>query len=395
MKLRHLMTAVAMLAAGAAGAAELTLYEEPGFGGGNLTLRGYTPSTANYGFPGAQSVFVQSGRWQICNEPEFRGQCTELVPGKYGGLDSNFNRRIASAREIGSYGNSTGGYRNYDHGIIKFFSDPTFSGRSLDMQEDTPNFRARGYNDRASSIIVAEGVWELCTDANYGGTCRRYGPGRYADLGWGMNGQISSARVVRNPHDAPAQMGGGWGRVPPNDQGASRLILFREEGLRGPSMALSGTVLNLDDVRFNDAAGSMVVEGGSWLVCSDASFRGNCRVFGPGRYDQLRDAGLARVISSARPAAPETLGRRWGGSEGVQLFSERDFGGSNRSFGSDVANLQQAGFNDRARSMVVNAGEWELCSDAAYHGRCMVVGPGSYANLGRLADSLSSLRRVR
>lgn len=200
---------------------------------------------------------------------------------------------------------------------------------------------------------------------------------------------------MRNPSDARAELRGGYGRVPQNDQGASRLILFRDEGLRGPSMALSGTVVNFEEVRYNDAAASMVVEGGSWLVCSDAYFRGNCRVFGPGRYEQLRDTGLARMISSARPAAPDTIGRRWGGSDNVQLFSNRDFGGNNRSFAGDVANLQDAGFNDRARSMVVNAGEWEVCSDAQFHGRCMVVGPGSYANLGDLSGSLSSLRRVR
>jgi len=386
----------ATLVAGAASAAELTLYEEPGFGGAQLMLRGYAPNVSNYGMGnGVQSLVVHSGRWQVCNEPDFRGQCMELAPGQYGGLDGNFNRRVASAREVASNGRNTGGYRNYGRGIIKFFSRPTFGGRSLDLQEDTANFVERGYNDRAASIIVSEGTWELCTDANYSGNCRLYGPGRYADLGWGMSGQVSSARVVRNPHDAPAMLGGGWGRVPPNDQGTSRLILFRDEGLRGPSMALSGTVVNFDEVRYNDSAASMVVEGGSWLVCSDAYFRGNCRVFGPGRYDQLRDTGLARVISSARPAAPETIGRRWGGSENVQLFSGPDFGGSSRSFGGDVANLQEAGFNDRARSMVVNAGQWEMCSDAGFRGQCMVVGPGSYANLGGLSGSLSSLRRVR
>jgi hypothetical protein len=41
-------------------------------------------------------------------------------------------------------------------------------------------------------------------------------------------------------------------------------------------------MVNLQSAAFNDAAASMIVEGGSWLACSDAYFRGNCRVFGPG-----------------------------------------------------------------------------------------------------------------
>ncbi len=397
MNSRKMSLAAALLVASfTAGAAELTLYEYPQYGGNQLTLRGYAPSLANLGFNNrAGSIVVNSGRWQLCSEENFQGYCGEVVPGEYRVLDRAFSDRVASAREVGTYPGRTGPYTTQSRGIIKFFAQPTFGGRSLDLQEDTPDFSERGYNDRASSMIISEGVWELCTDAGFAGNCRRYGPGRYPDLGWGMAGQISSARVVRNPNEAAAVMRGGWGRVPPNEQGKSRVILFGGERLSGNSLAVSDTMANLDHARFNDSANSMLVEGGSWLVCSDAYFRGNCRVFGPGRYEELRGSGFAHVISSLRPAEPENLGRRWGGSEGIQLFSERDFGGNSRSFATDIGNLERAGFNDRAASMVVNSGEWELCSDAGFSGRCMVVGPGSYASLGGMTGHLSSMRRVR
>ncbi|HEV7915255.1 MAG TPA: beta/gamma crystallin-related protein, partial [Albitalea sp.] len=315
--------------------------------------------------------------------------------GDYPSLDRQFNDRISSAREVGAYGNRTGTYGNYGRGIIKFFDEPLFRGRSLDLQRDTVNFRERGYNDRASSIIVSEGVWELCSDAGYTGNCRRFGPGRYADLGQGMADRVSSARLVRDVNAAPARLGGGWGGAPRNTEGQSRVILYGEEGLRGPSMAVSDTMTNLQVARFNDAAASMLVEGGPWLVCSDSGFGGNCRVFSPGRYEQLRDTGLSRAISSVRPTSPEPVGRRWGGSEGVQLYTQRDFGGDSRNFPGDVPNLGGSGFNDRVGSMVVNGGEWELCSEAGYAGSCMVVGPGAYGNLGGLSAQMSSIRRLR
>jgi len=299
----------AALAAGAARAAEITLYEHANFGGNQLTLRGYSPNLDNYGFNDrASSIVVHSGRWQVCTDADFRGECAELVPGEYAGLDNHFNDRISSAREIGSYGRNTGSYRPYGRGIIKFFAQPSFGGGSLDLQQDTPNFADRQYNDRASSIIVSEGVWELCTDAGYSGNCRTFGPGRYADLGYGMDGQISSARVVRGGAEGQAPVVQGWERN--RNEGTSRVILFRAPGLHGPSIALNGTVSNMQDIGFNDSVASMVVEGGPWMVCSDSEFRGQCRVFGPGRYDDLRGTGLARAISSARPTFNDRYGRR-------------------------------------------------------------------------------------
>ena len=400
MKSRKMSMAAALLATClatvTAHAAEMTLYQHQGFGGNQLTLRGYSPNITNFGFNDkASSIVVNSGRWQVCTDAEFKGYCAELVPGEYPSLDRQFNDRISSAREVGAYGNRTGNYSNYGRGIIKFFDEPVFRGRSQDLQRDIVNFTELGYNDRAASIIVSEGVWELCSDAGYSGNCRRYGPGRYANLGQGMADRVSSARVVRNTNDAPAHLGGGWGSVPRNDEGRSRVILFGDEGLRGPSMAISDTMTNLQIARFNDAAASMLVEGGPWLVCSDANFRGNCRVFPPGRYENLRDTALSRAISSVRPTSPEPVGRRWGGGEGIQLFTERDFGGASRNFPGDVPNLSGSGFNDRAGSMVVNGGEWELCSEAGYAGSCMVVGPGAYGNLGGLSAQLSSIRRLR
>ena len=382
----------------AAQAGEITLYQHQNYGGNQITLRRDAPIVSDFGFNDmTSSIVVHSGNWQVCTDGSFTGYCENLQPGDYARLDRRFNDRISSVREIGEFKRGPGspGPGAYGRGSIQFFDQPGFRGKPFAVDHDTANFVEHGYNDRASSIIVNEGSWELCTDINFGGNCRVFGPGRYADLGPGMNDRLSSARVVRNFNNAPATMRGGWGRVPPNDTGRARVILFEEEGLRGPSIAVGDTMPNLENAAFNDRAASMIVEGGSWLACSDAYFRGNCRVFGPGRYDNLRETGLTRLISSLRPSSPEPVGRRWGGAEGVQLFKDANFAGESRSFTGTVPSLRGTGFNDRAGSMVVNAGEWELCSEAGYSGSCMTVGPGSYASLGGLSKSLSSMRRIR
>jgi hypothetical protein len=309
MKIFRTLTGAALLlgslVAGAAGAAEITLYERTNFGGGQISVRGLAPNITTHGFNDrASSLVVHSGRWQVCTDADFRGHCAELGPGEYATLDRAFDNRISSAREVGTYG-PTGGERDARHGIVKFFAQPSFGGRSLDLQDDTADFRQRRYNDRAASLIVAEGVWEVCTDAGYAGECRRYGPGRYADLGHGMDGRISSARVVRGTGPVPVDMRGGRGHE------------------------------------------------------------------------------------------HEAVGRRRDGADGVRLFAERHFGGESRRFDRDVWNLETHGFNDRARSMVVDTGRWEVCTDAEFGGRCREVGPGSYAQLRGMNGMLSSLRRVR
>jgi uncharacterized protein YcfJ len=59
-----------------------------------------------------------------------------------------------------------------------------------------------------------------------------------------------------------------------------------------------------------------------------------------------------------------------------------------------VDNFEPTGFNDRARSAVVNGGPWEVCEHAQFQGRCVVLGPGSYDSLNGIGMSnrISSAR---
>jgi uncharacterized protein YcfJ len=62
-----------------------------------------------------------------------------------------------------------------------------------------------------------------------------------------------------------------------------------------------------------------------------------------------------------------------------------------------VNNFDNYGFNDRAASAVVESGEWEVCEDAYYRGRCVTLRPGQYQSLGMfdLNNRISSVRPVR
>ena len=78
-------------------------------------------------------------------------------------------------------------------------------------------------------------------------------------------------------------------------------------------------------------------------------------------------------------------------------FYEHD-GFQGRSFTTQerIGNLQRAGFNDRASSVVVTSDRWEVCEDPRFEGRCVVLRPGQYPSLSAMGlnDRVSSVRTV-
>ncbi len=82
----------------------------------------------------------------------------------------------------------------------------------------------------------------------------------------------------------------------------AQVTFYQNEGFRGQAYTANGTVANMRNHGFNDQASSAIVERGQWEVCTDAQFRGDCRVLRSGSYDSLRGMGLGDRISSVRRA---------------------------------------------------------------------------------------------
>lgn len=190
--------AAAVLAACAAHA-EVTIYKQPNFAGERLQLRGESASLAGTPlFDAASSLVVHSGNWQFCSQPEFRGDCVTLPRGEYATLDQRLNHRIESARQVGgAAGRPDGNDRHARGGSIELYGQAGFAGRSVQVDRDMASLRGTGLDDRTSSLVVNEGVWQLCSNPGYQGTCRVFVPGRYPQLDYGMDDQVSSFRQVR------------------------------------------------------------------------------------------------------------------------------------------------------------------------------------------------------
>jgi len=80
---------------------------------------------------------------------------------------------------------------------ITFYERDDFRGRTFSTDRQVLNFAERGFNDRASSVIVDRGSWEACSDERFGGKCVVLRRGSYKSLSvLGMNDKISSVRPV-------------------------------------------------------------------------------------------------------------------------------------------------------------------------------------------------------
>ena len=198
--LKPLLVGLFAVAAAPAAADRITLYTEDNFGGRQVSADQAVTHFARNGFNDRiNSAVVHDGRWEICLDIEFRGGCSILVPGAYPNLGAYANR-ISSLRPVdGRY--SEGRRDDYPgrgrDARATLYEGPNLSGRAFPINDAVANLGRTGFNDRASSLRVESGYWIFCSDSEFRGECRTFGPGEYAYLP-GLNNVISSGRRISN-----------------------------------------------------------------------------------------------------------------------------------------------------------------------------------------------------
>lgn len=80
----------------------------------------------------------------------------------------------------------------------------------------------------------------------------------------------------------------------------------------------------------------------------------------------------------------------------VTFYENEAFQGRSFTTQRRLGSFERGGFNDRASSAVVRSERWEVCSDADFRGRCVVLRPGQYPSLAAMGlnDRISSVRPV-
>jgi hypothetical protein len=220
----------ALTFAGGAYAAEMTLYSNANFRGNDLTISGEARNLDRSGFNDrTESLVVRSGRWEVCTDANFAGYCAVLGPGNYRALDGPLFRSISSAREIApiAYNEPAYRYGAYEpyprvaepvivepriieqrvvepriveprsrYSALEVYTLPGFRGSTMRFDAEATTLDKATTTEGVSSLIVREGVWELCTGTDNSGSCRVYEPGRYPRLGSFEGAPVGSLRRV-------------------------------------------------------------------------------------------------------------------------------------------------------------------------------------------------------
>ena len=187
------------------------------------------------------------------------------------------------------------------------------------------------------------------------------------------------------PLDASAQRGRTFGY--------SGITVYEHPDFRGDSVTFRNQVPDLREHGLNDRISSLEVDGNqAWEVCRDINFSGGCRVF-QGTIEDLRSEGWNDRISSMRVVGFGRGNNGWGGGWGnrgntnnnrqsrLVLYERTNFRGDARDVLNGAANLGSSG--DRARSVQVYGGTWELCEGGSRNARCVTI-----------SDSVSDLRSL-
>lgn len=185
-------------------------------------------------------------------------------------------------------------------GELTLFTHSNFAGPPLTLRGSEPDLDRLGFNDRASSVVVRSGTWQLCEHSEYRGRCMVVERGEYPVLD-GFNDTISSVREIsggggrdyRNDDrrgDRDNERGYGHHREP--------IVLFSKSGFGGAKLGLRDAARTLDQYDFNDQVSSVIVNEGRWELCEHADYGGQCIVLEPGRYEYLDN--MNNRISSLR-----------------------------------------------------------------------------------------------
>jgi uncharacterized protein YcfJ len=94
---------------------------------------------------------------------------------------------------------------------VTFYEGEGFRGRAFSANRPISDLERFGFNDRASSVVVEHGRWQVCEHAHFEGQCVILRRGSYDSLaGMGMSNRISSVRSVsgnpRHAYEAPAPL---------------------------------------------------------------------------------------------------------------------------------------------------------------------------------------------
>ncbi len=167
----------------------------------------------------------------------------------------------------------------------------------------------------------------------------------------------------------------GQAAAQPRQVGGAGITVFADRNFTGQSANFRSNVSDLTKYRMNDMISSLRVgPGETWQVCVDKDYKGRCQTFS-GSEGDLNRIGWSGVISSMRRIqnAGPIGGMRppEGGRARITFFDRPNYQGRSRTLTDPAESL--GFFSNRAGSIRVEGGTWDVCDGVGFRGRCLTV----------------------
>ena len=296
--------------------AGVTFWRDKDQRGPSQHTSGAVPDLRRIGFDDQISSLTADEPWLVCSEPRYRGEC-RVIEGTVENLHgSGMNDRISSlrpapqgrARGWGRRNRQDDTYASAQRPVIRVYVHEDFRGTSKTFDGPVRDLSQVGLARQISSVRIDRGEWEVCSRVNYGGRCEILRSseddlGRWSDT-------IASLRPVgddraeaddRYRDDRYREDRDRDDRYRNDDRrdSGTRIRVFSDRDFEGRSETFERDVPDLRRFGLAREVTSVQIEGGPWEICSEAGFRGECKV--------IRDSDAflgwwAEHVASLRPA---------------------------------------------------------------------------------------------
>ena len=262
------------------GGVGITVFRDRNFQGPAATYTYDVPNLARTGFNNMiTSLRVGPGeRWEICDLPNYGGQCVAVFGQERDLRQNGWNDRISSVRRISGGGGGVPPGPT-PSGSLVLFNSPNYRGQSATYNQATSNLRSA--NNRAQSATVSGGEWELCQGVNFTGRCIRLSRSSPNLANFGMRNRVSSVRPI--------------GYIPPPPTGNVGIVLYDQKNYLGNPTSYDRARPSMNKIAF-----SATVSAGTWLLCDGRSYTGRCITLNQSVWD-LTNYNIGRTIRSIRP----------------------------------------------------------------------------------------------
>lgn len=307
--------------------------------------------------------------------------------------------------------NPSQGYNAAQAGL-QLFTGRYHTGQLISVRADVGRLDQLGFNDSARSLVV-DGTWEICEHASFTGRCAIISQDVLDLDEFGLLNELTAVRPVYDAQHVPhgfvfyrdnggrihevSQYYAGHGYSSTQYSQYDRfgwhpihLSVFASHGYYHPRLGYGA---------YGFAHPKYIRLGRSnYASHFNYNYRRNhnVRVANNRNHQAGRRIYANNVSVNPRTNQPRNQRYRDAPRTGdATLYVHGDGRGRSIGVNDSIRDLSVYGFNDRASSINISQGYWEVCEHKNFQGRCGVVDGSSGAlNQFGFNDNISSIRRV-